>query len=144
MLASSERRGNDPDRMTSVTRMKRPRVTLLFWVLFLLVGLPFCLSAAIKKFPVDQRGVRNLGVWRLTHDPVIRDEANYHNTQCWSHDGRYTCYTHWVEQGRRNGVEGNFFGPFLDSWQLADRGQVRNGGGGNESRQRAPGTESFA
>jgi hypothetical protein len=95
MLASSERRGNDPDRMTSVTRMKRPRVTLLFWVLFLLVGLPFCLSAAIKKFPVDQRGVRNLGVWRLTHDPVIRDEANYHNTQCWSHDGRYTCYTHW-------------------------------------------------
>ena len=37
----------------------------------------------------------NLGVWRITHNPVIQDHANYHNTQCWSPDGRYLCYTHW-------------------------------------------------
>jgi hypothetical protein len=52
-------------------------------------------SAEIRKFTVDQADARNLGVWRLTHDPVIRDEGNYHNIQCWSPDGRYTCYTHW-------------------------------------------------
>lgn len=75
--------------------MNRPIVASSFCLLVLLVGLPFCHSAGIRKFSVDQTGVRNFGVWRLTHDPVIRDEANYHNTQCWSHDGRYTCYTHW-------------------------------------------------
>jgi len=52
-------------------------------------------DAEIHKFEVKQPGARNLGVWRLTHDPAIRDEANYHNIQCWSPNGRYTCYTHW-------------------------------------------------
>ena len=52
--------------------------------------------AEVYKFQVDQPGVRNLGVWRLTHDPTVRDSGNYHNVQCWSHNGRYTCYTHWV------------------------------------------------
>jgi len=49
----------------------------------------------IHRFRCEQDGTRNYGVWRLTHDPAIRDEANYHNIQCWSHNGRYTCYTHW-------------------------------------------------
>ena len=49
----------------------------------------------IRKFDPKQPGTRNLGVWRLTDDPAIRDEANYHNIQCWSPNGRYTCYTHW-------------------------------------------------
>ncbi|MFW5868680.1 MAG: hypothetical protein ACOCX2_12735 [Armatimonadota bacterium] len=33
---------------------------------------------------------------RLTHDPAIRDHANYHNTNCFSPDGRYVCYTHYI------------------------------------------------
>ena len=37
----------------------------------------------------------NHGVWQLTSDPTVRDWANYHNTQCFSPDGRYVCYTHW-------------------------------------------------
>lgn len=37
----------------------------------------------------------NLGVWRLTDDPTIRHHANYHNTQCWSPDGRYVSYTRY-------------------------------------------------
>ncbi len=37
----------------------------------------------------------NLGVWRLTADPAIRHHANYHNTQCWSPNGRYVCYTRY-------------------------------------------------
>ena len=36
-------------------------------------------------------------VWRLTHDSTVRDYINYHNTQCWSHDGRYVCVERWVE-----------------------------------------------
>jgi hypothetical protein len=54
------------------------------------------LHADIKKFKLDQTGARNFGVWQLTADSAIREEANYHNTQCWSHNGRYTCYTRWV------------------------------------------------
>ena len=41
----------------------------------------------------DPFGYANRGVWRLTHDRALRAEANYHNVQCWSHDGRYTVYT---------------------------------------------------
>ena len=52
-------------------------------------------TAEIQQFTLNQPDARNLRVWRLTHDPVIRDEGNYHNIQCWSPNGRYTCYTHW-------------------------------------------------
>ena len=52
-------------------------------------------TAETRKFTLNQPNARTLGVWRLTHDPVIRDEGNYHNIQCWSPNGRYTCYTHW-------------------------------------------------
>lgn len=43
--------------------------------------------------------------WRLTHDPVIRDHANYHNTNCWSPDGRYVCYTRWVKGASKGDAE---------------------------------------
>ena len=69
----------------------------------ILLKFPSSLSADVKKFKVNQTGTRNFGVWRLTHDPVIRDEGNYHNTQCWSHDGRYTCFTHWGGEGKLGG-----------------------------------------
>ena len=55
----------------------------------------------VQEFSLQQPGARNLGIWRLTHDPAVRDEGNYHNIQCWSPDGRYTCYTHWP--GRSKG-----------------------------------------
>ena len=60
------------------------------------LALVLCAPAAAKihKFDPKQPGTRNLGVWRLTFDPARRDSANYHNIQCWSHDGRYTVYTH--------------------------------------------------
>ena len=52
-------------------------------------------AGEIHKFRLDQPGARNLGIWRLTHDAAIRDEGSYHNIQCWSGNGRYTCHTHW-------------------------------------------------
>ena len=36
-------------------------------------------------------------LWRLTHDPAVRDYANYHNTQCWSPDGRYISINRWAD-----------------------------------------------
>jgi hypothetical protein len=41
---------------------------------------------------------QNLGVWRITHDPTARHWANYHNTRCWSPDGRYLCYTRYADK----------------------------------------------
>lgn len=35
-----------------------------------------------------------VALWRITHDPVVDDHANYHQHQCWSHDGRYLSYRH--------------------------------------------------
>ncbi len=52
-------------------------------------------DAEVHKFTLNQPGARNLGIWRLTHDAAIRDEGNYHNIQCWSANGRYTCFAHW-------------------------------------------------
>lgn len=74
--------------------MNRTRVP--FGAPCLLAGLllPAIAAAADSKvvFQTPHLG-SNLGVWRLTHDPVFRHHANYHNTQCWSPDGRYVCYT---------------------------------------------------
>lgn len=54
-------------------------------------------SAKITKFTLDTPQTRNFGFWRLTHDPAVRDYGNYHNTPNFSHDGRYTCYTHYPQ-----------------------------------------------
>lgn len=43
-------------------------------------------------------------VWRITNRPAIRCWANYHNTQCWSPDGRYLCYTDYGEADRSPSV----------------------------------------
>lgn len=43
-------------------------------------------------------------VWRITNDPTVRDHANYHNTQCWSPDGRYLCFTHFAANDREFGA----------------------------------------
>jgi hypothetical protein len=44
-------------------------------------------------------------LWRLTHDPVVRDYANYHNTQCWSPDGRYISINRWADRTKKSGAE---------------------------------------
>ncbi|MEA3401277.1 MAG: hypothetical protein U9R79_08580 [Armatimonadota bacterium] len=54
-----------------------------------------CASAEIERFPDPLPEGNVIEYWRLTHDPAIRDHANYHNTNCWSPDGRYVCYTHY-------------------------------------------------
>ena len=46
-----------------------------------------------------------LEVWRITHDPTVRDYHNYHNTQCWSPDGRHICFTHFAADEREYGAD---------------------------------------
>ena len=52
-------------------------------------------ATAFAEKTVFQAPGRNFGVWQLTFDPTVRDWANYHNTRCFSPDGRYVCYSHW-------------------------------------------------
>lgn len=49
-------------------------------------------SGARDVFQTPGNG-QNFGVWRITNEPWVRHWANYHNTRCWSHDGRYLCFT---------------------------------------------------
>ena len=60
-------------------------------------------AGEVRRFTLRQKGTRNLGLWRLTDDGAIRDEANYHNIRCFSPNGRYTCYTHWGGNGQPGG-----------------------------------------
>ncbi|MDP7636920.1 MAG: hypothetical protein QF577_05165 [Phycisphaerae bacterium] len=60
-------------------------------------------AGEVRKFTLRQKGTRNLGLWRLTDDGAIRDEANYHNIRCFSPNGRYVCYTHWGGNGQPGG-----------------------------------------
>jgi len=63
----------------------------------LTLGAPLAAAPGQREvFPTPGNG-ENLGVWRLTHDPTARHWANYHNTRCWSPDGRYVCYTRYGE-----------------------------------------------
>lgn len=43
----------------------------------------------------------NLGIWRITNEPESRHWANYHNTRCFSPDGRYLCYARDPENKQR-------------------------------------------
>jgi len=76
---------------------------------YLLCGIALCLSYSVsvsvarEVFQTPNNG-NNLGVWRITNEPAIRHWANYHNTQCWSPDGRYLCYTRY---GLLNGRYGD-------------------------------------
>ncbi len=77
-------------------RLRAPH-SKLFAVLVLMLAC--AANAEIHKFNPNQPETRNLGVWKLTHDPAIRDYGNYHNKQCWSSNGRYTCYTRFAPDG---------------------------------------------
>ena len=83
--------------------IKRPlRVALAaFGFLFCVLGLVDPASAQIERF--EPREGDATEVWRITNDPTVRDHANYHNTQCWSPDGRYLCFTHYAANEREFG-----------------------------------------
>ena len=73
------------------------------------VGL-LCSAAAAESNPspiVRFQPIRGeaLEVWRITHNPAVRDYANYHNMQCWSPDGRYVCFTHYATDERESGPD---------------------------------------
>ncbi|UCE48168.1 MAG: PD40 domain-containing protein, partial [Phycisphaerales bacterium] len=71
------------------------------YICVIVIGLSVDVFAGIERFkPRDGRAIE---VWRITNDPTVRDHANYHNTQCWSPDGRYLCFTHYASDGRQFG-----------------------------------------
>ncbi|MBT4816262.1 MAG: hypothetical protein HN742_35970 [Lentisphaerae bacterium] len=76
---------------------------MVFRTELLLLSIAASVAGEITYFMPNQPATQNLGVWRLTHDPAVRDEANYHNIQCWSPNGRFTCYVRW---GGNNGPGG--------------------------------------
>ena len=63
-----------------------------FYLIFLALTCSLPLYTQKVVFPAPGN---NFGVWRLTHDPHVRDWANRYNTQCFSPDGRFLCYTHY-------------------------------------------------
>lgn len=67
-------------------------IEIHFCLIFL--ALTFSSSVQAQKVVFSAPG-NNFGVWRLTHDPHIRDWANRYNTQCFSADGRFVCYAHY-------------------------------------------------
>ncbi|MBX7207230.1 MAG: hypothetical protein K1X78_02870 [Verrucomicrobiaceae bacterium] len=71
--------------------MKRP---LALFTTLLLPALTA--SNARDAFQTPGNG-ENLGVWRITNEPEMRHWANYHNTRCFSPDGRYLCYARDAE-----------------------------------------------
>lgn len=72
--------------------------TMRVWLatVALLAGSLALSCAEITKFPDPHPRGNVIEYWRLTHDPAIRDHANYHNTDCFSPDGRYVCFTHYT------------------------------------------------
>jgi len=77
--------------------------------------------AAKEVFQTPNNG-NNLGVWRITNNPAVRDWANYHNVQCWSPDGRYLCYTHDASDKTSNEV--HLYDLHEDKDRLVDRGAL--------------------
>lgn len=82
------------------------------------------LLAGREEFATPRNGA-NLGVWRITDEPAIRHWANYHNTQCWSPDGRYLCLTRWAPDLGRFGdhsIEVHLYDAHRDEIRLLERG----------------------
>ena len=56
----------------------------IFFIFVLSLFIFTCLNPAfarIDRFLPRQGGTTD--IWRITHDPVMRDWANYHNTDAW-------------------------------------------------------------
>ena len=76
---------------------------LLGTVILLQVSAAGVLRAEVERFPA--RDGDALELWRVTNDPLVRDHAEYHNTQCWSPDGRYLSYVHHGADERQYGAQ---------------------------------------
>jgi hypothetical protein len=76
------------------------RTSIVFFTAVILV-LDVGSLAGIERFRPKEADA--IEVWRITNDPTVRDHANYHNTQCWSPDGRHLCFTHYASNGRQFG-----------------------------------------
>jgi hypothetical protein len=102
---------------------RRSFVQAVLWFLIALATMAPA-RADRKVFPTPKIGT-NLGVWRLTHDPTIRHHANYHNTQCWSPDGRYVCYTRYggTRPGNESTATVHLYDTLTDSTQQVGQGQ---------------------
>jgi len=82
----------------------RPAYRMLQSVVLVAVIAP----AASVRADVERFGARDgeaIELWRVTHDPLVRDHAEYHNTQCWSPDGRYLSYVHYAADEREYGAQ---------------------------------------
>jgi hypothetical protein len=81
-----------------------PLLTLASCLVFALGS--FCCgtpaNAQVERFKPREGDA--IEMWRITNDPTVRDHANYHNTQCWSPDGRYLCFTHYAANEREFGA----------------------------------------
>ncbi len=93
-------------------------IDMLFHSMFLVLIFSLPLHAQKVVFSVPGR---NFGVWRLTHDPHIRDWANRYNTQCFSADGRYVCYTHYPN-GENSTANVRIFDLYMDKDRVVGPG----------------------
>lgn len=66
------------------------------YLYFIAVTVTFTFSPRAQRVVFSAAG-KNFGVWRLTHDPHVRDWANRYHTQCFSADGRFVCYPHFSD-----------------------------------------------
>jgi hypothetical protein len=108
--------------MDHETQWSRTLVALVVWL-----ACAFGASRApAQKECFRPRDGAAVEVWRITNDPTVRDHGNYHNTQCWSPDGRYLCFTHWAanerEFGARAAAEVHLFDLYENRDGLVDRG----------------------
>jgi hypothetical protein len=76
-------------------QLSRTIILLVSSVLTVIISLVMSAPAIaqVDRFIPAQGG--DTPIWRITHDPTVRDWANYHNQNCWSPDGRYLCYTRY-------------------------------------------------
>ena len=81
--------------------MTRNNCIIVFFLLFVLLFLDITFGQ-IERFIPKQGGTTEL--WRITNEPTVRDWANYHNTDAWSPDGRYLCFTHYASDEHEFGT----------------------------------------
>ena len=99
-VLSKQRLSQAFSQASSASPKTQGTLFFLLCILFLheLIGTLCITHAEIIRFkdPHPHGGV--IEYWRITHDPAIREHANYHNTNCWSQDGRYICYTRYLKR----------------------------------------------
>lgn len=86
--------------MVSGRTLRRP---LQCAVSLVIVAVVAPTHAEVERFPA--RDGEAIELWRITNNPLVQDHANYHNTQCWSPDGRYLCYVHYAADEREYGAQ---------------------------------------